>query len=248
MKTNKDDQGDTTMFTLPLSAVPQWRPVSNLWCPQSVDTLCPHCGRLVNLTLEKHQHDQQRNTLSASATCPACHEVSRFWIVDPGDGADSARRGCALLCIFPKPRTIRKPVVSPDSLAHPALARVYQSAFNAYNAGLWDSCATSCRKTLEGLVQTLLPEEDRKPRLFDNLKQLPEKVDLAAPLIILADTLRKGGNLGAHFDLEKEPDQHVVELMLDLLDYFMEYIYVLKEKAHDLGRKIDALGNESSDV
>jgi len=145
--------------------------------------------------------------------------------------------------MYPEPRARRSPVVSPDKLKSPALGRAYQSAFNAYNAGLWDACATSCRKTLEGLVHTLLPEEDRKGKLFDQLKALPQKVDLVKPLVVLADTLRKGGNLGAHFDLEREPDQHVSELMLDLLDYFMEYTYVLEEKAQDLQRKIDALGD-----
>ena len=183
--------------------------------------------------------------MAACAVCPGCHETSRFWIIDPGGDRDSSQRGCAYLGIYPKPRIIRKPIVDPDLLNSPALARVYQSAFNAYNSGLWDACATSCRKTLEGLVVELLPEEDRKGKLFDQLKLLPQKVDLAEPLVVLADTIRKGGNLGAHFDLEKEPDQHVSELMLDLLNYFMEYIYVLKEKAKDLEKKIDALGDHS---
>ncbi len=136
---------------------------------------------------------------------------------------------------------LRQPIVTLEKLKNDALARVYQSAFNAYNAGLWDSCATSCRKTLEGLTKTLL-QEDYKDRLADSLKQLPTKVDLAEPILALANTLRKGGNLGAHFDLEKEPDRHVAEVMLDLLDYFMEYIYVLKQRAEDLEKKIDDLG------
>lgn len=235
------------MHTLSLSSVPKWVSVQNKWCPQSVDTLCPHCGRLTNLPLQRHLYDQNRNTISADAKCPACHEVSRFWVIDPGDAKDSSQRGCEYLGIHPTPRTTRKPIVTPDKLEHPALARVYQSAFNAYNAGLWDACATACRKTLEGLVHTLLPEEDRKGSLFEQLKTLPEKINLAEPLIVLADTLRKGGNLGAHFDLEKEPDQQVDELMLDLLDYFMEYIYLLKEKSQDLGKRIDVLGDQEAE-
>ena len=97
-------------------------------------------------------------------------------------------------------------------------------------------------RLLRALCRASFQEEARKGRLFDDLKQLPEKVNLAEPLVVLADTLRQGGNLGAHFDLEREPDQHVAETMLDLLDYFMEYIYVLKEKAQSLQKKIDALG------
>lgn len=216
------------MHSLSLSSVAQWKNVNNRWCPESIDTLCPHCSRTVTLTLQRHQWDEHRTTMTADAVCPGCHKTSRFWVVDPGDGRDSAQRGCAYLGIYPRPRINRKPIVEPDKLNSPALARVYQSAFNAYNAGLWDACSTSCRKTLEGLVINLLPDEDRKGRLFDQLKLLPQKVNLAEPLVVLADTLRKGGNLGAHFDLEREPDQHVSDLMLDLLDYFMEYIYVLK--------------------
>jgi hypothetical protein len=31
-----------------------------------------------------------------------------------------------------------------------------------------------------------------------------------------ADAIRKGGNLGAHFDLEKEPNEETATLMIEL--------------------------------
>ena len=229
------------MYSLALSSVAQWTSIANKWCPKCIDTLCPHCNRTVTLTLDALQYDQHRDTIAANAKCPACQEISHFWIVGPGNSRDTSQRGCEFIGIYPKPRSEKKPIVEPDNLEPHALGRVYQSAFNAYNASLWDACATSCRKTLEGLVHTLLPEEERNGSLFEQLKKLPEKVDLSEPLVVLADTLRKGGNLGAHFNLEKAPDQHVAELMLDLLDYFMEYIFVLKEKAQNLETKIDSL-------
>lgn len=232
------------MHSLPLSTVPKWKNVANKWCPVSVDTLCPHCGRMVNLPLARHNHDGVRNTIAADAVCPGCGKRARFWVIDPGDAQDSSKRGCKYLGVFPAPRLERAPIVDADLIAEPALARVYQSACDAYNAGIWDACATSCRKTLEGLVHTLLPEENRKGSLFDQLKMLPQKVDLSKPLTVLANTLRKGGNIGAHFDLEKVPDQHVAELMLDLLDYFMEYIYVLDERSKLLEKQLEALGSK----
>ena len=48
------------MYALQLSSVPRWAAVADKWCPQSVDTLCPHCGRFVNLTFDQHQYDQAR--------------------------------------------------------------------------------------------------------------------------------------------------------------------------------------------
>lgn len=232
------------MHELPVNCVPKEAWVNGRWCPESVDTVCPHCGRMVNLRLEGHLFDAQRNTISASAKCPGCHKTMKFWVIEPGQSEKRSNHKCAYLAMYPRPRQVRQPIMMPDKFALPVLGRVYQSACNAYNAGLWAACAISCRKTLEGLVQTMLAEEDRKGRLFEQLKKLPEKVDLARPIVALADTLRKGGNLGAHFDLEKEPDQHIAELMLDLLDYFMEYIYVLEEKSRQLDEKIEAIGGK----
>jgi len=97
---------------------------------------------------------------------------------------------------------------------------------------------------MEGLVKTLLGEEHSKDPLFEQLESLPEKVDLTQPLILLAANLRKGGNIASHFDLEREPDQPVAEAMVDLLDYFLEYVYVLKEKALELGKRLDSLGKK----
>lgn len=229
------------MYQLSLSTVPSWQNWNNMWVPQSIDTLCPHCGRMVNLPLEKHQHDQQRNTVSVSARCPGCSKTAHLWIVEPGDGRDSSKRGCEQICIYPQPRIIREPIVAGDKV-NASLARAYQSALAAYNAGLWTACASSCRRTLEGLVKTLLGDEHSKEPLFQQLRSLPEKVNLAEPLILLADNLRKGGNIASHFELDKEPDQPVAEAMVDLLDYFMEYVYVLKEKAQELEKRLDALG------
>jgi hypothetical protein len=157
------------MYQLSLSTVAAWQTWNNMWIPTSIDTLCPHCGRLANLSLTAQSHDPQRNTVSTSVRCPGCGKTSHIWIVEPGDGRDSSKRGCAQLCIFPQPRIIREPIVAPDKI-DPALARAYQSALAAYNAGLWTPCASSCRRTLEGLVKSLLGDNASKEPLFQQLK------------------------------------------------------------------------------
>lgn len=230
------------MYSLPLSAVANWMGWNNLWIPQSIDTLCPYCGRMVNLGLELQVHDHHRQTVSATTRCPACSKRPHVWVVQPGDASDTSKRGCAKLCIFPQPRILREPIVAGEKLT-PALARAYQSALAAYNAGLWTACATSCRRTLEGLVKTIHPSGNGS--LYDQLKALPTNVNLSEPLVLLADNLRKGGNIASHFDLDKEPDQPIAEAMVDLLDYFIEYVYVLKEKAQELEKRLDCLGKTS---
>ncbi len=231
------------MYELQLSTVPQWSHQGNSWCPISVDTPCPHCSKLVNFRLGSHQNDPPRKTISASGTCPSCGNVAWFWIVEPGSANDSSQRGCSGLFMFPKARPRRSPALPNGQVEVEALERAYHTAIDAYNAGLWGACATSCRRTLEGIVATRYPEA--KPPLFIQLKEVFGSQELLDPLIHLSDTLRKGGNLGAHFDLEKEPDQDVATLMLDLLDFVMDYLYSLKARSAQLEQRLDSLGSEA---
>ena len=69
---------------------------------------------------------------------------------------------------------------------------------------------------------------------------------MTEPLVHVTTSLRKGGNIGAHFNLEREPDQEVAEIMVDLLDYFLEYTFVLKEKAIELEKRLEALGEKKA--
>ncbi len=127
-----------------------------------------------------------------------------------------------------------------------ALLRSYKSTLDSFNNGLWVACATSCRRTLEGMVKFMLDEYGVPipPNLSKGLQTLFDNVDLREPLIALTEQLRHGGNLGAHFDLENEPDEMVTSAMVDLLDYFIEYVYVLGERADQLKSRIAALRNE----
>lgn len=145
--------------------------------------------------------------------------------------------------MHPNPSTTRDAVIPKGHLPEAALERAYYSAIRAYNVGLWDACATSCRKTLEGIVHTLNPEG--KGPLFQQLKTVFEQANLTEPLVHVSDSIRKAGNIGAHFDLEREPNQEVSEIMLDLLDYFLEFLFVLKDKAQDLEKRIEALSNKN---
>lgn len=230
------------MKSLPIAVIAGWnnKTVPGKWCPTSIDVICPHCGRIVNLRLERHQHDPVRDCISATCRCPACSKSTSVWVIAPGDGKDKAQRSCAELCVHPNPTRPRESIVPTGHMPEPALERAYHSAIRAYNAGLWDACAVSCRKTLEGTVRSLNP--DGKGPLFAQLKAVFESANVMEPLVEVCESLRKGGNIGAHFDLEREPDAEVAEIMIDLLDYFLDYAFVLKDRAKALQQKLDGVG------
>jgi len=123
-----------------------------------------------------------------------------------------------------------------------AVRQAYQDTIDVFNAGVWSATATQTRRTLEGIVHELLPEEERSGPLAQQLVKLAESesVDLAQPLITLSNAIRESGNIGAHFDLTRTTDRATAQAMLDLI----EYIYALPEMIEELNRKVQQLDQE----
>ncbi len=66
-------------------------------------------------------------------------------------------------------------------------------------------------------------------------------------MIILSHAVRKGGNIGAHFDLEKEPDKEAALAAIDLVEYLLDYVFVLPKKVEALGNKLKEIGDAGDD-
>lgn len=59
--------------------------------------------------------------------------------------------------------------------------------------------------------------------------------------------MRQGGNIGAHFDLQKTTDRETAAATLEMIEYFLWYIYVLPESIKELDQKIENLGKQRID-
>jgi hypothetical protein len=221
------------VYAIPLEFVAQWQQVNNKWMPHSVDIHCPFCARHVTFTLRDYALDGNRNTMAASATCPGCHQTARFWAIDPRPFSDTQGKECQELCIFPKPTLSRNPIAGIDKMP-PEIGKAYASTVNVYNAREWTATAVCCRRVLEGIAKNFLPPAMQNKPLAQQLSDLKANVDLAKPLTALAEALRKGGHLGAHFDLERAPDQAAASQMVDLLEYLIQYLYVLPAEVESL--------------
>lgn len=222
------------MYKLPWSSAVEWvqRADGGLY-PRSIDTNCPRCGRMVNLLAHEVSYDGERQTTSATLRCPRCRQGSFVWIVEH----DS-------MYIHPTPQLDRQPIEGYEALPE-RLQRAYKATLDVYNANVWTATANSCRRTLEGIVSELQP--DAKGPLAQQLRELADNVDLAEPLVTLSQAVKEGGNLGSHFDLEKEPDREISEAMLELVEYFLEYVYTLPREIEDLNQKLEALGQEDEE-
>lgn len=203
--------------------------------PKTFDTVCPRCGRVANFQVQDVLADPNRRTVATTARCAACAEDVCVWSVEGGDE----------LYMRPAPAA-RAPIEGAEAMPT-AVRQAYQDTIDVFNAGVWSATATQTRRTLEGIVHELLPDEERSGPLAQQLRKLAESesVDLAQPLITLSDALRESGNIGAHFDLTRTTDRATAQAMLDLIDYLIEYIYALPGMIEDLNRKVQQLDQEA---
>jgi hypothetical protein len=87
----------------------------------------------------------------------------------------------------------------------------------------------------------------RQSNLGNALISLPTVVDLAKPLITLSHSLRQGGNISAHFDSTRTPDQATAGAMVDLLEYLLEYVFTLPAMVDELEKRMAALGQQAKE-
>jgi hypothetical protein len=228
---------------IPKKAFAQTNTVQSISLPSSVDWFCPHCHRNVNFKMNWSISSNINPVLFCTSTCSGCRKTSIFIYVGFIESEITPKEG--ELFIYPEPHT-RTPLsgIFDSEKFNDGLKRSYESAINVYNVGEWTATAVLCRRLLEGISMEILPEEKKKMALARQLQELPNHIDLQKPLLTLADALRKGGNLGAHFDLEKTPDENIATLMMDLLDYLIEYIYILPSRIDDLHNTINKLSKK----
>lgn len=231
------------MYKIPSELIAGWVKINRSQVPSSADIICPFCHRKITFTLNSWSQNSQTEIFFTKSKCPACKEYAYFFHFDFFE-IEETKDGN--LFIYPIPK-IRFPMIGTDNAKQfsTKLNRTYHSALNVYNSAEWSATAVVCRKLLEGILKTLLPEEHHYKSLYKQLESLPASIDLTKPILMLADAIRKAGNLGAHFDLEREPDEKIASLMMDLIEYLVEYIFVLPTRIEELHNSIDKLENTS---
>jgi hypothetical protein len=214
------------MRVLDPATVTEWVAFQAFWIPRSLDTVCPHCRRAVNLALEAHCYDPARKTVAANARCAGCGKSVCLWIIEPVPQSSASKKGAQCIAIYPGTQTTRAPIEGSD-LIPDELRDAYKEVVQVYNAGVWAATLTLCRRTLEGIVLHLNKQSGGgKQSLAQMLRELPQQIDLGKPITSLADSVRLGGNIGAHYT-ETHPSRRLATTMLDLLEYLLEYFFTI---------------------
>ncbi|PWN06864.1 DUF4145 domain-containing protein [Rhodohalobacter mucosus] len=218
------------------SKVKKWSVISGkIKVPKSISTNCPHndCRAKVTFSVTDLNDDKKRNAVAASANCPDCNRKVHFWTLRDETNTTSKSEHPADIYMYPPASNFYPNPEFIDDIPEP-LQRSLISTIDSYNGKNYVATAVGCRRTLEGIFKYLLPKEKRNEVLAKLINYTKEEVDLAAPLSSLSHAIRDGGNLGAHFDMEKEPDENMARQMVELIDYLISYLYVLPKEIEKL--------------
>ncbi len=228
------------MYQLTSAFIPQWTDDAPHRAPARVDTICPHCGLSMVFDLKPWTWTEGNASGATEANCTSCgRSVSFFASAGSGSNGEWERA----YFMHPSPDFLRQPLADISRVKEfdEALQRAYAASINVYNAREWTGTAVVCRRTLEDIAKALLPSEQRKLSLALQIEALPRRRDLARPMLLLSDALKRSGSLGAYFDLEKIPDRHAATLIIDLLEYLIQYLFLIPQRIEHLHNEVRAL-------
>lgn len=98
-----------------------------------------------------------------------------------------------------------------------------------------ESCLIKLRKTLEMLC---IDQKAEGSNLYEKISYLSEKNILPATLNSASTLTRKLGNIGAH-EANLEINSTELKSVIDLVEYIIEYIYILPREIESLGKKFN---------
>jgi hypothetical protein len=210
--------------------------VENYTAPKVVGSRCPHCSEAVVFDLGSGVRDARRQCASQTAACPNCAKETHFWSLHKNSGQ--------FIELWASPHVKERQPKDFGDLVPEPLRRSYASTVLALSSKNYVATAVCARRTLEGIFKYALPPEHQKLNLAKAIEEVQKTRDLAKPLTMLSHAIRQGGNLGAHFDEDREPTAPLAEQMVELLEYLIEYLYTLPG---DIARLEQALSETPPD-
>lgn len=211
------------MHQVPDENVLKWQEVVNgsrrISVPVTWRQTCPKCFAVFGFTIASYDWNSIAQKRAHVAVCPGCETTTEVWIIDPEHGAQ--------LWMHPSPSAMRQVDLEGVPDVGNGLRRDYEAAVQSFEHGLWRPAAQSARLVLEAVVASRLGQPDRFAPLDERLRSLADAVDLAGPIYDAAEAIRPGGNLAAHFDDDRDFDQNAATEMLELINYLLDYLFVL---------------------
>lgn len=197
----------------------------HLKIPKGVKSECPKCGKTTAFILRTNYHSNKIGLFS-QGSCPICKSQASFVIMlkdyfdHPNEQAD--------VYIYDE----RQPLHQIENYTEiPGdLIRAYRSALNVHQSKDPSATAVMSKRVLESVLKNFLGEDTKGLPLVEQWKKLPNHIDLTRPIIALSHLVDPKSHFQQMLELERDLDEEMAELLMDLLDGLIEYLFVLPAK------------------
>lgn len=112
--------------------------------------------------------------------------------------------------------------------------RAYEASLAAFNAGNWDAAVSLCGKALENIARSELSFTEQSGSLSQLMERLVHQINTDRPFLELSSALKDGGGLAEHFNFERCSNQDIANATLDLIECFVNYIYLFRLRLRQL--------------
>lgn len=196
----------------------------HLKVPKNAKTVCPECQKKVEFIL-KSTYQTSKHGLMTESTCPSCKDSIPFIIIT------KEKDGKPDLYIY-DPHTSTHPLSQIEMLPKvpDELIRAYKSAVNVHQAKENAATAVLAKRVIENILKHFLKEKGKGLTLEQQFEILPEHINLVKPVTSLSSLMTPEGGLHRMLELETELDDETAEILMDLLEDLIQYLFVLPGK------------------
>lgn len=205
--------------------------------PASVQCECPKCSKTSLFTIKANYNHTSKSSILSQGVCSACKKESVFIMILNQEDQFSEETA---LYIY-DPNSVKELLTHLEKIKDiPSdLTRAYRSALNVSQSKDTVATAVMSKRVLESILKNFLGEEIKGQNLSKQFEQLPKHVDLARPLQSLSQLVQPGSAFYQMLDLEKDIDQEMASLLMDLLESLIEYLFVLPNRIETLQAKLE---------
>jgi hypothetical protein len=225
------------MREIPAGSVISVIQYGDLKVPKKVKTQCPGCKKIGEFPLKANFYQVKTGVL-AEGICSACKKPSTFIFMIKENPTNKLKE---ISTYIYDSNATNGPLdhIDGNKRISQDLVRSYRSALNVSQSKDNSATAVMAKRVLESIVKNLNGENGKGQTLSEQFEQLPKNVDFSSPIQALSQMTHPDSPFFQMLELEKEIDDKTADLLMELLEGLVEYLFILPEKIDYIKHKIE---------
>lgn len=196
----------------------------HLKIPKDIKSKCPECEKSSVFCL-KINYQENRTGLISNGSCSHCKHTTQFVIMLNNSTGSSDE---PIIYINEERNPFHQ--IEKNNIIPKDLLRAYRSAINVHNIKDTSATAVMTKRVLEGIIKSFLNEKVEGHELSEQLALLSEHINFSKPLQQLSELVKSEERLLKILELEIDPDEEMADLLIELLNSLIEYLFILPSR------------------